>query len=335
MAEGNTLFLLGNSNTFTEDETTDEFALMPYLSEDGTKNAFILNVSRYIGLNKHLEEPGNEQKLEDALHVMEVLSTVEGMQALNSVYSDTSLLPLKDYKVNAEGYYANVEDQLNAGATAPFIYNGWINVVAPIGEVMISYIQGEASLDDVVRAFDDNQHLLLDNSDSVYTVVTEKLDTDDCARLVGICLARAADADLALISKNRWYKLDGDEDLNLEGVSGALFALPVTDEEIVSILPTGWRQTIQTVTLTGAQIGELIKTGYDRNGDGNTFPYELVKPDSLSLDDGAAYTVVIAGVTDEWAEKGALTDTGILGLDAAREYFGQFETLSKSDLIWE
>lgn len=103
MGEGNTLFLLGSSNVFTENETTDEFALMPYLSEDGSKNAFILNVSRYIGLNKHLLEPGSEQKLEDALHVMEVLSTVEGMRSINSVYYDASLLPLKDYKVNAGG----------------------------------------------------------------------------------------------------------------------------------------------------------------------------------------------------------------------------------------
>ena len=66
MAEGNTLFLLGNSNVFSADETTDEFGLMPFLSEDGTRITFVLNVNRYVGLNKHLEEAGNEQKLEDA-----------------------------------------------------------------------------------------------------------------------------------------------------------------------------------------------------------------------------------------------------------------------------
>ena len=103
MAEGNTLFLLGSSNVFTAEETTDEFGLMPFLSEDGTRNTFVLNVNRYIGLNKHLEEPGSEQKLEDALHVMEVLSTVKGMQSLNRISSYTSLLPLKDYTVSSKG----------------------------------------------------------------------------------------------------------------------------------------------------------------------------------------------------------------------------------------
>lgn len=76
MAEGNTLFLLGSTNNITAEDSDDEFRLMSYLSEDGTKNAVILQVSRYIGLNKALEK--SPQKLADALHVMEVLSTVEG-----------------------------------------------------------------------------------------------------------------------------------------------------------------------------------------------------------------------------------------------------------------
>ena len=332
MAEGNTLFLLGSSNVFSAEETSDEFGLMPYLSEDGEQNVFILNVSRYIGLNKHLEDPGNEQKLTDALHVMEILSTVEGMQALNDGYNDTSLLPLKGYKVSGTGYYADIEDTLNAGSTAPFIYDGWENVLLPIGETAIDYYRGEGTLDDVVRAFDDNQHLLADNAEAAYTTVTETLNTAACARLVGVCLGKAAGADLSLISMNKWYR---DGELNSDGVSGALYPLPVTDQEITSILPTGWRQTIKTVTLTGRRIRELAEAGYDRNGDGRTFPYELVKPEALTLADDKVYTVVICGVTDAVAAEGDLTDTGLLGLDAARTYLSQFETLSEQDIIWK
>ena len=53
--------------------------LMPYLSEDGTQNVFVLKVNRFYGLNKKLEQ--DPQKLEDALKVMRVLSTVEGSSA--------------------------------------------------------------------------------------------------------------------------------------------------------------------------------------------------------------------------------------------------------------
>lgn len=335
MAEGNTLFMLGNANTFKAEETSDEFGLMPYLSEDGTQNAYILSVSRYVGLNKELEERGNEQKLEDALHVMEVLSTVEGMQAFNSYYSTASLLPLKDFTADENSKYAEIQEELEAGYTAPFIYSGWENVLVDDGNAMLSYIKGESDVDDLVKAMDDNQHLFWDNSDSVYTTVTEKIDNADCAKLIGISFAKASDADLALISTNKWYELEGDEDLNNEGVSGELYPVPVTDLIITSILPTGWRGDIQIVTLTGKQIKELAETGYDRNGNGDTFPYELVTPEGLEIEDDTTYTVAICGATDEISKEGNLTDTGILGLTAVEEYLSQFETLSPKDIVWE
>lgn len=334
MGEGNTLFMLGSANNFKEGETEDEFGLMPYLSEDGSRNCYILNVSRYIGLNKQLEEEGNEQKLEDALHVLEVLSTEEGMQAFNSYYSKTSLLPLKEYEVEDDNVYADIQDELNAGFTAPFIYSGWENIVVDTGEKMLSYIKGESEVEDIIEELDSDQHLVFDNSDSVYTTVTEKIGNTDCARLVGICLAQASGADAALISTNKWYELEGNEDLNLEGVSGELYAVPVTDGIITSIFPTSWHGTIQNVTLTGARIRELEETGYDRNGNGKTFPYVLVTPDGAELEDDVSYTVTICGVTDEVAKEGNLTDTGIVGLTAAEEYFSQFDTFSAKDIVW-
>ena len=309
MAEGNTLFMLGGANVFADDETEDEFGLMPYLSEDGTQNAFIMNVSRYMGINKRLEEKGNEQKLTDALHVMEVLSTVKGMKALNKTYANTLLLPLKDYVVEeSEGYYAEIEDEINAGMTAPFIYDGWENVIVATGRKMIDFLCGKAELSDVVQAFDANQHLIEDNSTASYTTVTEKLDTDACAKAIGICFAQE---------------------------SGALYPLPLTDQEITSILPTGWTGNIMTVTLSGQRIQELAEYGYDRNGDGRTFPYELVMPSDLQLEKDTVYTVAICGVTDAVAEEGKLTDTGIQGLTAAQKYFSRFDTLSLGDLVWE
>ena len=329
--EGNTLFLLGSGNIFSEEDTDDEFGLMPYLSEDGSSNAYILNVSRYIGLNKKLKEKGNEQKLEDALHVMEVLSTVEGMQALNKDYANTSLLPLKDYTVNPDGLYADAEDDLNNGYTAPFIYDGWDNMIVPLGKTVQSYIKGDIILDDVIKAFDADQKLLTDNASETYTTVKGTLNTDECAKLVGICFAQASGADLSLISKNKWYKDGGD--LNSDGVSGSLYAIPVTDTEITSILPTGWNGTITTVNLTGKRIKELAKQGYDK--DGFVYPYELVTKDGFKIKNDATYTVAICGVSDAVAKEGNITDTKILGLKAAEDYLSQFKTLSAKDIVWK
>ena len=284
MLEGNTLFLLGSANDlYTDDQEHDEYKLMPYLSEDGKQNVYLLNVNRFVGLNKDLEEEGNEQKLEDALHIMEVLSTEDGMWALNMNQKDTSLLPLKDVKVGENSYYADAVDDLNEGHTAPFIYSGWENIIAPVGEKMIAYCRGESTLEEVIDCMDENQSLITNKAALIITEVTETLDTDDCAKLIGICFAQATDADAALVSENAYYP--ESEKMNAEGVSGTLFALPVTDQEIVSILPTGWNENIQTVTLTGAKIKELAEKGYARDADGMIYPYALVTKEGTELED--------------------------------------------------
>ena len=339
VAEGNTLFLVGNSNDLVEKtNAVDTYRLMPYLSEDGSQNVFLLSVSRYVGLNKSLGEAGNEQKLEDALHVMEVLSTVDGILSLDPTQSASRLLPLRDWTPDEYSYYIDMMDELDSGHTANLIYSGWENIALPVGEMVLSYIKGEVTLENVIRGIDENQHLVTDNDPETYTTVTETIGTVDCARLVGICYADAIGADAALISYNEWkYNQDYTfKYMNQKGVSGCLFPLPVGDEELVSILPTGWRGNIETLTLTGAQIKKLAETGFDNYGNGDPFSYVLVTKGGMELDDNAIYTIPVCGVIDEIAEEaGGLQDSGVLGLEAARNYFSRFETLSTKDIVWE
>ena len=336
VAEGNTLFLIGNSVDFgSELGITDKYGLMPYLSEDGNHNVFILNVSRYVGLNKNLGEKGNEKKLEDALKVMDVLSTVEGLESLEPSQNNSRLLPLKDATVGEDSFYSDILDELNSGHTASFIYSGWENIVVPLGEKMIDFAYGNATADDVIQAFDENQKLITEDVVNTYTTATETISMDDCARAIGIAFAQATNSEAALISTNPWIYDPDSVDMNAEGLSGCLFALPVGDQQIVSILPTGWKRNIETVTLTGARIKELAKTGYDKNGNGKAFPYVLVTKGGEELDDNTTYTIPICGVTEDVQQEGNLTDTGVLGLDAVRTYFSQFETLSANDIKWE
>lgn len=336
MAEGNTLFLLGTVNNFSGTDTEDEFDFMPFLSEDGSSNAYIANVTKYIGLNKKLEENGNEQKLEDALHVMEIISTVDGMCSLSAAEQSDVLIPLKDFEIPEDSAYKSMEDALNEGYVAPLIYDGWEDLSAGVGEKMLSFMKGECSASDVAAEIDAEQNLLQDNSERVYTTVTEKIEETDCAKLVGICFAKAADADLALVSTNKWYTMEGDTAMNTKGVQCPLYAIPITDQEITAMLPTGWTGTIQTATLTGARIEELAETGFDKFGDGeHLFPYTLVTPDNFTIEKDKTYTVVICGASDAVQEEGNIQDTGIVGLTVCEEYLSQFDTFSASDIVWE
>ena len=330
MAEGNTLFLMGGTNGIVEsDDNADKFGLMPYLSKDGTQNVFVLKVNRFYGLNKKLEQ--NPQKLEDALKVMRVLSTVEGSSALIPAKTlKSSLLPFKDAK--AEGtYYADVADALNAGNTAPFIYSGWENTIVTTGTKMLDFIKGDATMEDVIRQLDEDQDSVVNNAPDTITTVTEELSQEDCAMLVGRCFAQATGSDLALVSLSTWIP-GNPTDQNHHGVAAKLYAKGITDYDLSVILPTGWNRTIQTVTLTGQQINDLLATGYDAYGNGKGYPYVMASPVQPEAD--KAYQVAICGVSDQLAAEADVVDSGVVGMDAAKAFFGAYTSISRADTAW-
>ena len=329
--KGNSLFLLGPQNGIMDaEDTTDKFGLMPYLSEDGSRNVFILNVNRFYGLNKNLEN--NPEKLEDALKVMKVLSTVEGTSAL---YPDSTLkaglLPFKDAKAD-DTFYADISDLINAGNTTPFIYAGWENTIVNTGNKMLEFMQDKASIKDVSDQLDEDQDSVVNNQPEVFTTATEEISQESCAKLVGRCFAEATGSDIALISLGTWVSGNGTNQNN-DGVSGKLYAKNITDYDICTILPTGWSRTINTIRLTGKQIQDLYKEGYDAVGTGNNYPYVLVSP--MELEDEKTYQVAISGISEKLASETEVTDSGVVGMDAAKEFFGQFETLSEADAEWK
>lgn len=330
MTEGNTLFLIGGTNGIVEsDDNADKFGLMPYLSEDGTQNVFVLKVNRFYGLNKKLEQ--NPQKLEDALKVMRVLSTVEGSSALIPAKTlKCSLLPFKDAKAD-DTYYADVADVLNAGNTAPFIYSGWENTIVTTGTKMLDFIKGDATMEDVIRQMDEDQDSVVNNTPDTITTVTEELSQEDCAMLVGRCFAQATGSDLALVSLSTWIS-GNPTDQNHHGVAAKLYAKGITDYDLSVILPTGWNRTIQTVTLTGQQINDLLATGYDAYGNGKGYPYVMASPVQPEAD--KTYQVAICGVSDQLAAEADVVDSGVVGMDAAKAFFGAYTSISRADTAW-
>ena len=329
--KGNTLFMLGNQNGITESlGTKDEFGLMPYISEDGSQNVFILNVNRYFGVNKKLEK--NPEKLEDALKIMRVLSTVEGM---SSLHADTtlksSLLPLKCAKADAT-YFKDIAEVIDTGNTATMIYNGWENTVVNTGTKMLAYMQDQATLEDVIRQVDGDQERVVNGDPEIITTTTEVISQENCARLVGRCFAEATGSDLALVSLGTWISGNGMNQNN-DCVAGKLYAKGITQEDICTILPTGWFGTIKTVELTGKQIKELYQEGYDAAGTGKNYPYVLVCP--TELEDEKTYQAAVSGISEKLKSEAKVTDSGVVGMDAAKAFFGTFKTLSEADAEWK
>lgn len=330
--KGNVAFFVGGLDRYTqnEDGTGDQYAVLPYLSQDGTQNMYITLVSRYYGINKKLLQKGNEQKLEDAVHVLEIMSTLEGYESILSG-TDSEIGTLKACQISKDNPYYDVIDDINGGHSAPMVYTGWEDYIVDFGEKVQDWIDGKCTGDDALAVLDKiNQE---SEKTEYYGEAEDDFDTHQCAVLSGKIFLDATDADCALISENEWKKgVSSGADEDNEGANGKLYKGKITDGAIVVFLPTGWYDTIKTVTLSGKRIRELSEEGYDKHGDGNTYPYTLVAKDKNDLEDDQEYTVVICGATDEVLKEGKVQDTEITGLDAAKEYLRSAGKISTSML---
>ena len=337
--EGNTAFFVGSIYGWNtrDDGTGDVIKPLPYLSEDGTQNMFISSTVRAYGLSRKLEAPGNEQKLEDALKVMELLSTDEGMMRIMERYETASarVCSLKDWEMPESSPYYDYRDFIADGHVAPLIYAGWENIMVDVGNIFFAYLRGDCTAMDVLTTMDACQAENLSSGAHVYAQVEETLEVEDLARLTGMVFCEAAGADLALISLNEWKAGVSSRHENADGIGGEMMPVEMTEMDIVCWLPTGWYGTIQTYTFTGARIRELAERGYDLNGDGNSYPYVLVAPEGFELDDAAEYTVYFAGIAEEVTAESEMQDSGIVGLEAMEAYLDRVEVTKPADIFWE
>ena len=337
--EGNTAFFVGNVYAWNtkEDGTGDVIKPLPYLSEDGTQNMFITSTVRCYGLSRKLEEPGNEQKLEDALKVMELLSTEEGMTRIMERYETTTarICSLKDWEMPESSPYYDYKDFIAEGHVAPLLYAGWENIMVDTGNKFLDYLRGDCTAMDVLTTMDACQAESLSSGVHVYATVEETLEVEDLAKLTGMVFCEAAGADLALVSLNEYKEGVSSRQENADGIGGAMMPLNMTEMDIVCWLPTGWYGTIETCSFTGARIKELVQTGYDYNGDGNTYPYVLVTPEGFEIDDNMEYTVYFAGITEEVAAESTMQDSEIVGLTAMEEYLDSVDISKPADIIWK
>ena len=331
--EGNSAFFVGTLSNYTQndDGTGDQYCALPYLSPDGTTNTYVQQVIRYYGLNKQLEEPGNEQKLEDALHFLETLSTLEGFAAITTNTAVT-LCALQDFTLQEENPYYHALAEINNGHLAPLLYAGWEDHASHFGAAVRSWAAGELTGSQALAVMDQTQQEILAAGTPTYANVLEELDTRSTARLIGQAYISKAGVDAALVSYNVWKPGVAATQENIYGVSGKLLPGALTESNIVSVLPTGWYSTIPTVRLTGARIHEIETAGFDQNQNGDPYPYVLVVRPGVTLDDTLDYNVAYAGLDNAAVKASTPQDSGVPGLDAAKAYFKQVGSISHKSL---
>ncbi|WP_373219007.1 ABC transporter substrate-binding protein [Ruminococcus sp. 5_1_39BFAA] len=335
MESGNVVFYLCLGLTSyeyeAEDGSTYEFGIMPWLSRDGSNNMLTRNVPRYFGINKHLEEEGNEQKLEDALHVMEFISTEAGQNAIMAS-TNSYISPLSDGKMADDNPFQEVADVIDSGHSVQMVYVGWEDLIVPIAQDIRGLISGEIPAEKLTEEFDTTYDEVSNlGSDTLYGTLTETLSYEKTAELCAIAEGKAVDADCAMVSLNEYH---GDDNYNLKGVGWHLWADIITTEQITMICP-GVTGTISVLELTGAEIKEMQKAGFDANQNGNPYDYVLVTRGDAELEDDTVYRLAIATnelpeTVQEKAEAIEITPE-----TAIQNYVKELGTFGASDIVWE
>ncbi|WP_343247924.1 extracellular solute-binding protein [Diplocloster hominis] len=327
--------------TQNEDGTGDQYGIMPFYGGEDDNSVLISAPLCYYGLSKTLEEPGNEQKLEDALKVMEVLSTEEGQKSLIRK-PDNYITPLKNEIIPENSPFHEVSDTIRSGHTSNLAYAGYEHLLIGVGDKVRDWVAGKCTGEDVLALIDQMQAEFLSGTLPVITTATRDFTMEETAQLQAEAFRQAAGTEIGLVSLGGYH--DGYE--NYSGVCGKLFAGGVSQDQINAVVPGLYNDPICVLELLGADIKGLLEAGFVTAEGVDGFPYipagiivtkdtngkvkQIIMEDGSSFDEAAAYTVAVdlGGFTEEIGRVGSVKETELVVVDVVKDYMSAHSPLS-------
>lgn len=276
----------------TELPNGDELGMMPYISGDGGKNAYIYNPYGYIGISNRLTRPGNEKKLENAVKLLSLLYSPKGQAAFTTERTPYILSSLDDADVPEDALLYDAWQAQRQGRVFPMTYTGWENVLFDMGRVYKEWFRGEGGINGpaAITLMDELQTSYLSQSDMIdlnVCEITDNFTLEETAVLSGKALGSAVGADAAMIPVASFYKKG--EGLRA-GISGKLYKGTLDVDGITAVSPS-YDGEYAILTMTGAQANKLAEEGFNPDGEGEAYPYVLVTKGGSKLEDGKTYQV--------------------------------------------
>ena len=329
-----------------EDGTGDQYGIMPYFGAGEDSFVLISQPMRYYGLSKELGEPGNEQKLEDALKVMSLMATEEGQYSL-PMRVDDYVTPLKNSAIPEDSPFHEVEEVLQNGHTSNLAYAGYEPIIVGVGEKARDWVAGKCTGEDVLALMDQLQtEYLAAGKEPAVAVAETDFTLEESAQLQAEALREAAGTDIGMVSLGGYD--NGIE--NKSGVCGLIFYGDLNKGVVNAIVPGIYTDPVCILTLSGADLKGMLETGFVVQGGENaeqaSFSYipagitvsknadgkikEILLPDGTALDETGSYTVAIdeGGFTEETGEAGKVQTTDLVVVDVISKYFSAHSPLS-------
>lgn len=332
-----------------------EVGIMAWPGENGNHGMLLSNVSCYYGLSSELAKTGNEQKLQDALKIMQFISTEEGQEALCSGSSNGVAFPFAEFTVDEDNPLYEVKDYIEQGYTIPVAYEGWEEaLLTPMADELTSLVQGKITKEELLQRFDEiNADIQDDPGAYDYAYLDADLTQEQAARLSGMAMIECVDADVSLVSLGGITE-DGNNLENSTGVQCGIYSGGITEEIINIFRPFGTK--LATIELTGAEIKSMVQTGRELYADPNDIgseygylsepvtyymPYELIVKNDVELVDGRLYKVVFNAydysdrLADEWGGRLTLVSNANSGT-AIKEWLEKLGDgiLTANDLMY-
>lgn len=186
-----------------------EVGIMPHWSGDGPDDDYVYTTTNYfIAANKKLEEPGNEEKLETVLQIIEYLSTPQGQDAV--MLADAPMIGSVRNSRLPEGAFAeHILPTLEKGNQVPYPFYGDV-LVAKTDTTFTKYFrefsEGTRTAEEVMEACDSAQKEMLSagEDDGLYPIGTAAADFTvlETAEYLADIFRRKADAQIGLCRAN-------------------------------------------------------------------------------------------------------------------------------------
>lgn len=319
--------------TQNEDGTGDVYGIMPFYGPGKDDMVLIQQPQRYVGLSKELAEPGNEQKLEDALRVMELLATQEGQTSLLPK-KDNYLTPLKNSEIPEDSPFYEVEQTIRQGYVSTLAYAGYEPIIIGVGNKVRDWVQGKCTGADVLACINQLQAEYLSTGMPAEGTALCDFTHEETVQLQAEAIRIAAGTDFAMISMG---VIRGGKE-NRGGACGQIFEGDISEDALIALLPNYCTDALSVLTLSGADVRGLLETGLVTAEGEEGYPYipagltaemnedgtvkAVTLADGLLLDENAGYTVAFnkKGFSDEIGKIGNARETDIPIIDAMRGY---------------
>ncbi|MBR5596541.1 MAG: carbohydrate ABC transporter substrate-binding protein [Lachnospiraceae bacterium] len=290
---GETVFMLCNGLSFSNLEFDDigkmEYGILPWLSPSGNSNMIVSNVSRYYGLNKKLEEAGQEERLQDALCFMEFMASEEGMKLLTT--NTNTISPLNTWEINESDMYYEIKDTINGGNSVSLVYTGWDDLIIPFANELYALMRKEQTIEECAKQMDIIRDKWIQNGPKTLAYVEEEISKEDTAYLVGKIFLETKRADAALISLGDFH---GYEKENINGIQCGIYPGDIHLDRMRTIVPVG---NMGIVLMSGKEILKRQREGlylYPSSEEDIPFEYVLVTDKNMELKEEEMYSVIIA-----------------------------------------